>query len=252
MEKKFYSWFEKNIDSKTYRKAVRHGLIRFWRAAHTRFMWETRTNPTILKIFKQLYRCDELICGFDTFCYMLSSHNGKDNLNWLHIDLTKLPSANCYQCFLALTDNDSSTFVAVPGSHKHTDKLLSSGIRAAHWTNISQDQIESIGCRPEIVSVKAGDLVIWDSRMVHANQYGIIKEERLVLYLSYMRRDDVKNTEKMRDKRWKYFITGRTTTHVASPINVLPTKGRNNNLNYDGEPDDLDDILEKIKELTIH
>lgn len=74
--------------------------------------------------------------------------------------------------------------------------------------------------------MKAGSLVLWDSRTFHQNQYGgKCNEERIVQYVCFLPRKDM--TEKMQEKRIAYFLDERTTSHWPYPVKVNGIQPRN-------------------------
>ena len=111
----------------------------------------------------------------------------------------------------------------------------------------------------KVLDVKAGSLVLWDSRTFHQNQYGPIdssrKEERIVQYVCFLPDNHIKNTTSMKTKRLKYFNERRTTSHWPAPISVNGLQpqvyGDNSKLiNYnDLVPPNLDDLTDEIMKL---
>lgn len=86
------------------------------------------------------------------------------------------------------------------------------------WVRIEEDYLRSIAHLRTVVPVKAGSLVVWDSRTFHQNQYGSRPEERIVQYVSYLPKS--RRSMAMKKKRIHYFRTRRTTSHWAYPVKV--------------------------------
>ena len=70
------------------------------------------------------------------------------------------------------------------------------------WNILSKEFVDKISDLKHILTVKAGDLVIWDSRTFHQNTCGDENcvEERLVQYL-YLPKYNEKNNEKEKTKK---------------------------------------------------
>ena len=159
---------------------------------------------------------------------------------------------------IALTTNKERTFVCYEGTHHIHEKYFADrGIKkGGDWQLIEHSVVNSMKNYKRVNHVKAGSLVLWDSRVFHQNQYGKPNsEERIVQYVCYLPKNHEKNTLAMRKKRQKYFNERRTTSHWPCPIKVNGLQGRtfgNDRLkiNYDNllKPD-LSDMMEEIQEL---
>jgi len=90
-----------------------------------------------------------------------------------------------------------------------------------NWQLINHHFLEQINAKKTVLNVKAGSLVLWDSRTFHQNQYGEPNsEERMVQYVCYLPKTHKSNTPSMIKKRFVYFNTQRTTSHWPCPIKV--------------------------------
>ena len=182
----------------------------------------------------------------------------KDNI-WTHTDQSrKKEGLVCYQGYVALTSNKERTLVVYEGSHKlHQNYFKEMNIEVnKDWNLIDHSYLDRIKTQKRVLDVPAGSLVLWDSRSFHQNQYGKPNsEERLVQYVSYLPKNDKKNSKSMQTKRQKYFNDKRTTSHWAYPIRVNSlqpqTYGDDSLLiDYDKLPKiQLDDMMDKIQEL---
>ena len=121
------------------------------------------------------------------------------------------------------------------------------------WMLIDEDFLQTIQHTRKVLSVKAGSLVLWDSRTFHQNQYGTGKEERIVQYVSYLPKKG--RSIKMKMKRKKYFQERRTTSHWPYPVKVNGLQPRNYGdkslvIDYSKlKVPKLDDLMDKIKKL---
>ena len=106
---------------------------------------------------------------------------------------------------------------------KEEKKVVDKAIKkfSGNWQLIDHDVLEELEERKRALDVKAGSLVLWDSRTFHQNQYGKPKsEERMVQYVCYLPKKHPLNSKSMKKKRLKYFQEQRTTSHWPYPIKV--------------------------------
>ena len=241
-----------------------NGIFKHHQVGHQRFAWEARTNPKILAIFKKLWNTDELVTSFDGCCFYPSYY--KNNvIYWTHSDQSSMKKGlNCYQSFLSLTDNCERTFIVYEGTHNyHQHYFETMGIEEPRdWNIIDKDYLMNnhLG-KQKFLNVKAGDLVIWDSRTFHQNTCGSINcnEERLIQYLCYLPKHNEKNDDKQQKQRRKFFEKKRTTSHWPYPMNVVPEQPNMYNYYYPDNPinidynslpkPELDDLLPEIEKL---
>jgi len=258
----FYKW-QKTIPNHDdyHRKCSPHGIYKFYEVGHTRFAWLIRINPKIQKIFKTVWDCDDLVVSFDGCCY-ISPNDKRKNKIWTHTD--QAPSKKglqCYQGWVSLTDNEERTLVVYEGSHKlHENYFKEKNLsHNKNWNLIDLEYLYRIKHTRKALKVKAGSLVLWDSRCFHQNQYGNFKsfkpEERIVQYICYLPKNHKKNTKAMQKKRLKYFNERRTTSHWPCPIKVNSKQPRtygNKDMLIDYskiQRENFDDILEEIKKI---
>ncbi len=260
----FFKWYN-NIEDLDYLHNTIHGngIFKFFEVGHQRFAWLARTNEKILNIFKELWNTDELVTSFDGCCYYPKDYIG-ENEYWTHTDQSSQKKGlRCYQSFLSLTNNKERTLLLYKGSHLlHEDYFTTMDIdEPSDWHILNKNYVNELADDKILLHVKAGDLVVWDSRTFHQNTCGNkdCVEERLIQYLCYLPKNGEGNTLKEQKKRKNYFKTIRTTSHWPYPMNVVPKQP--NSYNY-YNPDDqikidyhslpipiLDDLFPKIEEL---
>ena len=232
-----------------------HGIFKFHEIGHQEHAWYLRTHPNIINVFKQIWNTDELVVSFDGTCYMPKDFKKKDNI-WTHTDqASNYSDLQCYQSFVSLTDNQEKTLVVYEKSHLlHEEYFKEKNKTGKNWNLIEHDYLEGIKDKRIALKVNKGDLVIWDSRLFHQNQCGDINsgEERLVQYLCYLPKNNPKNNKAEQNKRLKYFLEKRTTSHWPYKINVnglQPQTYGNNSLKIDYSklpPINLDKYIEDI------
>lgn len=213
----FYDWY-KQVD----KDVPAHGIHKFYNSGHQEHAWFIKTRPAVIDIFKKIWNCDELVVSFDGCCYIPPKFNRKDR-SWAHTD--QAPNQigkHCIQGFVSLTSNKHTSFVAYDKSHLLHEPYFKerNETHSRRWNLIDKDYMSSLKKSRRVIEVNPGDLVLWDSRTFHENQYGNICEERLVQYVCYLPKNDPKNTESQMEKRKHYFYKKRTTSHWPYPISV--------------------------------
>lgn len=220
----FFKWKNSipNID-KFHNNINPHGIFKFHEVGHQEFAWFLRTRPSIINVFKKLWDTDELVVSFDGTCYIAKNCIKKDKI-WTHTDQASNNSnLKCYQSFISLTSNQNRTLVVYEKSHLLHEKYFKSRniCNSKNWNLIDHNYLDTIKNSRKILKVNAGDLVIWDSRTFHQNQYGNPNsEERIVQYICFLPKNVKENNNTLREKRKKYFLERRTTSHWPYPINV--------------------------------
>lgn len=235
-----------------------HGIYKFHEAGHQRHAWYLRTRSNIQAVFKKLWNTDDLICSYDGSCYISKSCKKKDR-HWIHSDQAPdTEGLQCIQGFVSLTDNKERTFVIYEKSHLyHSEYFKERQIYSKkNWHLIDHETLDRMRNQRRVLHIKAGSLVIWDSRMFHSNQYGKANsEERIVQYICYLPRKHKKYTASLAKKRRKYFEERRTTSHWPVPVYVNgkqpQTFGNKDRLiDYDKLTiPKLDDLMSEIEKL---
>jgi len=220
----FYEWKDSVEDmDKIHSKIDPHGIFKHHEAGHQEFSWKIRTNLNVINIFKNVWETDELSVSFDGSCHIPKNCKKKDNI-WTHTDqAANSKGLKCYQGFVALTSNEERTLRVYKGSHKlHEQYFKERKITGTkNWNLIDKDYLQTINERHRKLTVPAGALVLWDSRVFHQNQYGKPNsEERIVQYVCYLPKQNEKNTETQKKKKLKYFEERRTTSHWPYPVYV--------------------------------
>lgn len=213
-----------------------HGIYKFHEVGHQRHAWYIRTKPAVQDAFKKVWKTDELVVSFDGACYMPRDLQYEDKC-WMHCDQgpTKV-GRQCVQGLVSLTSNKQRTIVMYEGTHQvHEEYCMSRDLiskQTSDWVPIdkyAREEIAELDIK-RVLSVDAGDMVLWDSRTFHENQTGPVyedpddvnAEERIVQYVCFLPKDGEGNTEVMRTLRQHYFDERRTTNHYPYPMNAVP------------------------------
>ena len=208
--------------------------------------------------FEYLWKSKSLAVSYDGSCFIPKSLKKKDNI-WTHTDQApNKKGLHCIQGFVALTSNKERTLVVYEGSHKlHAQYFEDRGIKGSkNWCKIDPEYLKEIHDKKRVLTVPAGSLVLWDSRTFHQNQYGAPEsEERIVQYVCYLPKEHEKYTEKVREKRQKYFDMRRTTSHWPYPVTVNGLQPQtfgdeSKKIDYTKlTPPNLEDMKKEIKRL---
>ena len=228
-KKEFFDWYKNTSNVELLHPIIHgNGIFKYFEIGHQRFNWLARTNPKVINIFKQLWNSDELVTSFDGCCYYPSDHKGEEKY-WIHTDQSSHKKGrHCLQSFLSLTNNSERTLIIVKGSHlMHEHYFKTLNIDAPRdWCILDENYVSNLEDKKVYVKVSAGDLVIWDSRTFHQNTCGnsTCNEERLVQYLCYLPKNDIKNDKRQRALRREYFEERYTTSHWPYPLIVVPAQ----------------------------
>jgi ectoine hydroxylase-related dioxygenase (phytanoyl-CoA dioxygenase family) len=262
-KREFFNWYKNTKDVEKLHQVIHgNGIFKYFEIGHQRFTWLARTNPKIISIFKHLWNCDELVTGFDGCCYYPSDYK-KEDIYWTHTDQSSHKKGrHCYQSFLSLTSNNERTLLIYKGSHllhEHYFKTLN--IDAPRdWCVLDKNYVSNLEDKKVYVKVNAGDLVVWDSRTFHQNTCGDLNcnEERLVQYLCYLPKNNIKNDKIQQNLRREYFEERYTTSHWPYPLTIVPlqpyynyyNQGTRITIDYASLPKPkLDDLKEEIEKL---
>jgi len=221
----FFDWIETVPQVEDYHtRESFQGLMKFGEVGHQKHAWFIKTDPEVQRVFKDLWHTEELVTGYDGCCWIPAYWNPPD-IHWTHTDqAASAKGLCCIQGFVSLTDNVERSFVVYEGSHLlHEPYMKEKGYTGKNnWRIIDEEYLSRIAHTRKVLTVNAGDMVLWDSRTFHQNQYGTLPEERLVQYVCFLPKHHPSNTEWMQNRRQKYFRQRRTTAHWPYPLSVNP------------------------------
>lgn len=159
--------------------------------------WMNRQNPRVYGAFRSLLGRDELVVSLDRYGVMRPTLVGGKRRDewltdpaWLHWDQNpwRTPGFKGVQGLLTLSDSrdDSGGFVCVPGMHadgRFAEWAAAHEPRGGGLVPLPDD--DPLYAQAERVTAPPGCLVVWDSRIAHANFPNRSDSFRLVQYLTY-------------------------------------------------------------------
>jgi hypothetical protein len=158
----------------------------------TQEMWNNRQHPKLHQVFSEILGTEKLWVSFDR-CNMKPparpEHPEYDHKGFMHwdMDVSNPPfSFRGVQGVLYLTDTAANQggFQCIPGAHKLLDEWMFA--RKPEERNRGLD-MEAMGLTATPIVGKAGDLVIWDTRLPHGNGHNTSDRPRLAQYISMHR-----------------------------------------------------------------
>ena len=150
---------------------------------HHQAMWNNRQYPRLYDAFVDLWGTEKLWVTIDRVNMNLPNRDGWQNNGFLHwdIDLLNREHVRNIQGVLSLNDNDKDMggLQIVPDLFKQLDNWLQS--QPINRSRIIKEKLEF-----EVINLesKAGDLIIWDSRMAHGTSPNRSKKPRFAQYIS--------------------------------------------------------------------
>jgi hypothetical protein len=164
---------------------------------HSSFMWNLRLLPRVKEAFSHIWKTNDLLVSFDAGnAFRPWKHNSQwvTEGSWWHIDQNALkgPSRQgrvCVQGLVSLFDATSETggLCVIPRSHllhqeicerSPSAKLMTDYVHipvndplfaSASSADSSTVSASAKDLVPVVVGCKAGDLILWDSRLIHCN-----------------------------------------------------------------------------------
>ena len=178
---------------------------------HSKIMWQLRFE--VKKYYEELWNTNDLVSCFGGNLI----DNDSFNLPW-HVDQNNSRKKNIhsYQGILALTPSNSTHLLVK--SHKYFDSMANrcTNKNKYEWESYEipdSDYIWKKGLKIKIPELNAGDLLIFDSRIIHKV---LSINKRSVVYISMEPRNNLSNlVERLRKKAYKENFS---TTHWCSKL----------------------------------
>ncbi|KAF5012627.1 hypothetical protein FDECE_1319 [Fusarium decemcellulare] len=166
---------------------------------HERFVWDIRLEKSIIDVFAQLWDTDELLVSFDALNITLPHRPGHiPREPWPHVDQSPFRQGlQCIQGIVNLSKSgpEDGGLTVYPGSHKLVDQFFAEKTDKAEWIRkdwyrFTPEQIawfEDHGLKPHKVTAEPGDLIIWNSSLIHwgAEPTAASNTIRTITYVSY-------------------------------------------------------------------
>lgn len=179
------------------------GIVNDCGIGQSDFMWSVRSNRNIKRVYAQIWETNELLVSFDgcgIYRNWRREPQWKTTTGWYHVDqnpVTK-PDRCCIQGFVSLTDQNEMTggLIVFPHTHLRFQELVDLARRTKDFVAIPSMHSILDGGRAvgRFIQCRAGDLVLWDSRLVHCNSPAFVDGEgptrpsddllRIVAYVS--------------------------------------------------------------------
>ncbi|KAK3089675.1 hypothetical protein FSP39_005533 [Pinctada imbricata] len=146
--------------------------------------WKIRVKSK--RVFEQLWGTSKLLSSVDALAIGRPPENGQEHFaeegfHWLHTDQSAARMGlHAYQgaVYLENAEEDDWTFYLMKGSHKYAQEFYDTHEKQAFKSTINEyfqlrDEdvtwYEERGCQTVRLPVPKGGIVLWDSRLIHAN-----------------------------------------------------------------------------------
>jgi hypothetical protein len=222
--------------------AQRNGFLDFY---HDDTLAQLRQESNIYWVFANLLGSQKLWVVFDRVIYQ-QQEESECNLTLLpHVDQNPItyPEFSHLQGMVALSDMNERTGVlsVVPKSPAFfTDYLQWVEGRESYIPNQSPTLPTFLG-----LCVKAGDLIIWDSRTTHSRyRESTMGEERYAALISFMKVPTTSNYSQLRQERLQYFEQGIGANNHEAGLRATASPRFEDSLRV--EPEQLTLLGEKI------
>ena len=162
-----------------------NGILGVGGIGQSPFLWHVRTRPRVVEAFARVWGTPELITSFDgcsAFRPFETCARWRTMGGWWHVDqnaIGKVPRNGlaAVQGLVSMYDQDEATgaFAVLPGTHKEFGELCDRYAPRVRGANQfiplrgNDPLLRGDGRSARIVSCRAGDLVLWDSRCVHCS-----------------------------------------------------------------------------------
>lgn len=146
--------------------------------------WEIRLKTK--SVFAQVWGTEKLLTSVDAIAIGRPPEDGEEEFespgqHWLHTDQSaRRKGLHAYQggVYLETTDEDDWTFHLMEGSHKYLGEFYELNPKRAFKGTVNEyyylrdddyEWFKNKGCKTVRLPVPKGGMVLWDSRLIHAN-----------------------------------------------------------------------------------
>jgi len=187
------------------------GMIQY--VGHAKFQWELREK--VAPIFAKIWQCEaqDLATSFDGFCFMNGKRGFKEQepLSFVHSDQS--PLRDCLwsvQGLVNLNDcgEDDGGLVIIPESHKAHQQIFKKfgkeGTESDWYRFTNKEKKDPVFKNYIKICGKAGDFMMWDSRVFHCNTVPTTQNIRACVYICQVPKKMVPpEMVKIRESAWK-------------------------------------------------
>eukprot|EP00442_Polarella_glacialis_P027636 CAMPEP_0115069976 /NCGR_PEP_ID=MMETSP0227-20121206/12853_1 /TAXON_ID=89957 /ORGANISM="Polarella glacialis, Strain CCMP 1383" /LENGTH=407 /DNA_ID=CAMNT_0002456431 /DNA_START=33 /DNA_END=1256 /DNA_ORIENTATION=+ len=155
--------------------SVQNGIVNGAGVGQSDFLWFLRTRPLVRQAFERIWSTSELLVSFDVANIFRPWHHGfrKTVAGWWHVDQGGAKTGrHAVQGFVSLYSADGRTggLTVVPRSHlRHAEVVEDQQNPEVDYCTVQSYCALMQELPRRLVCCKPGDLVLWDSRTVHAN-----------------------------------------------------------------------------------
>ncbi|CAF3776424.1 unnamed protein product [Rotaria socialis] len=218
-----------------------HGVISGFGIGQSEFLWSVRSNRQVKNIFARLWNTRQLLVSFDgcgVFRDWRYNSTWKTSGGWNHVDQNpKLkPDRCCVQGIVSLTDQNERIggLIVYPRTHLRFTELCDVTKKSNDFVQVPSDHaiMDQGRTRGKLVHCRAGDLILWDSRLIHCNSPATAIEERrpdehvdllrIAVYVSMSPTTFVhdQTLDEFREKRKQMVENNYTLTHWSTELAV--------------------------------
>mmetsp|Transcript_5229 Transcript_5229/g.8056 ORF Transcript_5229/g.8056 Transcript_5229/m.8056 type:complete len:351 (-) Transcript_5229:175-1227(-) len=202
------------------------GII-FYGINQSDFLWFLRLLKPVKTAFSTIFGDDNLLTSFDGGNIFRPWHsksaNGmwKTSSGWFHVDQGRtLRGLQCVQGLVTLYDATEATggFCAIPKSHLCHDELVNEAAsNDKNFVRVPHD-FAALNGPQHLITCKAGDMILWDSRTIHCNTPAITPpttpENELLRMVGYVcMTPSSKASKEVIENRIAIYERGLGTTH---------------------------------------
>ncbi|CAF4555340.1 unnamed protein product [Rotaria sp. Silwood2] len=231
----------KRDDPETWSNQCSHGVISGCGIGQSDFLWSVRSNRQVKNVFARLWNTRQLLVSFDgcgIFRDWRYNPKWKTNDGWNHVDQNPKmkPDRCCVQGLVSLTDQNQKTggLIVYPRTHLRFKELCEITAGSNDFLPIPSNHPimnpdQTFG---KLVHCRAGDLILWDSRLIHCNSPATAIEEqrqdepvdllRIAVYVSMSPTTFVhgQTLDEFRQKRKMIVENNITLTHWSTEFSI--------------------------------
>lgn len=203
-----------------------HGLLQHQNVGQVPFAWEARCEPTVLKVFSELWNClpEDLLVSFDAMNFSPPISSNAHPKPWKHFDQGRRAPGQkiCVQGCLQISQCNGGTSVISRSHLKHAEFVMQPGVGEdkRNWVKLREEDYAFFDdCVVENPEIPMGSLMLWDSRTAH-DAHLPTDAVRMCIYVCYLPRE--KATLKQLLKKQEVFSKRRMTTHWPFGDRMFP------------------------------